>query len=110
MTRYLIRNTENPPRYWSADDDTWIEDRRDATRYDPTEISPIVDAGYGEWEENPVVKLRLVLEVEYETNGVSDAELCGFLTGIANHAANVGALSGESAAEVIEWNAWTEEV
>lgn len=61
-------------------------------------------------EEHPTVKFRLVLEVEYERNSVSDAELCGYLTGIANRARQNGALSGESAAEVVEWNAWTEEV
>lgn len=54
--------------------------------------------------------LRLTLDVTYNPNGVSDSVLRGFMHDIAGQAAMQGLMTGESAAEVEDWNAKVEEV
>ena len=56
-----------------------------------------------------ILKLRLVLDVDYDPNGVGKDELEGMLYSIADHAANVGLMSGETPATVNMWQARVEE-
>ena len=55
------------------------------------------------------IKLRLILDVDYNPNGVSRDYLENLLDGIAQSAASDGLMTGETEAEVVSWNATVEE-
>ena len=50
-----------------------------------------------------VIKLRLVIEVDYTPNGATVGELTDLLKSIGERAANDGQLTGETPAEVETW-------
>ena len=54
-------------------------------------------------------RLRLTITVSYDLNGCAVADLEKQLHDAANHLASEGLLSGETAAEVTEWDATVEE-
>lgn len=54
------------------------------------------------------MKAKLTLEIDYDANGVSSRELAEMVLAIARNAANVGLMTGETAAEVSQWIAKVE--
>jgi hypothetical protein len=54
--------------------------------------------------------VRLILDVRYERNGVGIGRLKGLLDAISDRAARDGLMTGDTAAEVVEWFARVEEV
>ena len=61
-------------------------------------------------QAEPIVKLRLVLDVDYIPNGVSQYTLKDMLVeGIANRAAGEGLMTCATAAEVKRWHAHVED-
>ena len=56
-----------------------------------------------------MIKLRLVLDVDYEPGSTSKEELEAMLKDIPNYAAGVGLMSGETDAEVDSWHARVED-
>ena len=56
------------------------------------------------------VKMQLVVDVEYETNGVDSYELKLVLEHVARYAAGDGTLDGDTEAVVISWGATATEV
>lgn len=56
------------------------------------------------------MKLRLVLEVEYEPNGLPEAYLHANLTRMVDNAMGEGQLTEDSPAEVTSWSAHVERI
>ena len=56
-------------------------------------------------KDNKVVKLRLVLDVDYIPNGTDPKLLQGMLLTLADRAAGVGLFTGDTSAEVDRWSA-----
>jgi hypothetical protein len=61
-------------------------------------------------EEIMLKRFKLILDVTFEPNGVSDAELKGNLEYIVQHAMSAGLLTGETEAEVETYDVNIEEV
>lgn len=53
---------------------------------------------------NEKLKLRLVLDVEYEPNGVSERHLRGQLEFMVENAMSNGLVTGETDAEIENWD------
>lgn len=56
------------------------------------------------------MKLRLIVDVEYDLNGTDPDALKILLGSIPRYAANVGRLTDDTPAEVVTWDARVEEV
>jgi hypothetical protein len=50
-------------------------------------------------------RLRLVLDIEYQLNGASEAELRDMLEDSVKYAMEQGLLTQETPAEIVEWKA-----
>ena len=57
-----------------------------------------------------MIKLRLVLDVDYVPDGTSQEELEAILKGIADSAANDGRMTGDTRAIVDSWHARVEDL
>ena len=55
-------------------------------------------------------RIRLIIDATFDTNDTAIGDLVDNMTHIANNAANNGMLTGESAAEVVEWESLVEVV
>jgi hypothetical protein len=55
--------------------------------------------------DNSILKLRLIVDVDYVPNGVSKDALEDMLKSIVDRAANDGLMTGETPAEVDTWTA-----
>ena len=54
---------------------------------------------------NQIIKLRLIVDIDYIPNGVSEDALEGMLKSIVDRAANDGLMTGATPAEVDTWTA-----
>jgi len=69
----------------------------------PDDVELLEAAGIPEFSET--TRMKLILDVTFETHGVPVEDLKANLEGIAKHAAGEGLITGDSEAEVKTWEA-----